>query len=597
MPGGGRPSFPDGSDLEAMKERMNRQREAFFNNAGHQPDSSDPFPEFFSRASPRGFDRPYSPGGFVRPPGQGPPRSFADRFSDMGGFPGNSSNMRTNNHHPHQQGHHPGAQQHHPPTVASSGRGAGDNVCGNSSAFDKCESIPIKVVHSGKPSSHRPYEGASHTTQIPVGPPTHQNLHHGQQHPDSYKQTGSPRLERAHSEPPKAFSQKLHRAQAASPSPHYMTIPEGHDIHMSASSPSVPSNRESAASPTPAGAPPPGGAAPQPPPRRATTVGQHPSAASMQHQQQQQPGSRKSSAEQEQPAVRHIPIVVEGRDEPVYSRRMAGGQDANGGDGVGGGAGPKPKPSDFYPNNVKRVPGGANPGRNASNVKIDVHSKPPQEPTSPLSPPTGPIPMGFVPPQQGPQQQSQSGGQEEPGTQQQPAQEPLSPQPIPSDVPIPMTWRGPEPAAAESSQNPKDETDNTKSDQPASGSQNTSDPQHPQPQQKQDPAIEKLDKVREAVKELSGRIEAFKGGKKDKEYLYLDEMLTRHLVSLDCIEANGRDDIRQMRKDTIKSINRCVSQLDHNSCPEAPPTAAADNNAVIDQLAAKSEGQAVPSQK
>ena len=56
-----------------------------------------------------------------------------------------------------------------------------------------------------------------------------------------------------------------------------------------------------------------GGAAPQPPPRRATTVGQHPSAASMQHQQQQQPGSRKSSAEQDQPAVRHIPIVVEGR--------------------------------------------------------------------------------------------------------------------------------------------------------------------------------------------------------------------------------------------------------------------------------------------
>merc|ERR1711974_157991 len=101
-----------------------------------------------------------------------------------------------------------------------------------------------------------------------------------------------------------------------------------------------------------------------------------------------------------------------------------------------------PKPSDFYPNNVKRVPAGANPGRNASNVKIDVHSKPPQEPTSPLSPPPGPIPMGFSPPQQGPQQQSQAGEQEKPGTAAQ-QQEPLSPQPIPSDVPIPMTWRGP----------------------------------------------------------------------------------------------------------------------------------------------------------
>ena len=52
--GGG---FQDRHDLEAMKERMNREREAFFNNAGggghHHPadsGSADPFGGgFFSR--------------------------------------------------------------------------------------------------------------------------------------------------------------------------------------------------------------------------------------------------------------------------------------------------------------------------------------------------------------------------------------------------------------------------------------------------------------------------------------------------------------------------------------------------------------------
>ena len=104
---------------------------------------------------------------------------------------------------------------------------------------------------------------------------------------------------------------------------------------------------------------------------------------------------------------------------------------------------------------------------------------------------------------------------------------------------------------------------------------------------KPDPAMDQPEKVRQAVKELTSRIEAFKGDKKDKEYLFLDEMLTRHMLSLDCIEANGRDDIRQMRKEAIKSINRCLSQLDHNSS-----AAAANNNAVIDQLVAESEAAA-----
>ena len=232
----------------------------------------------------------------------------------------------------------------------------------------------------------------------------------------------------------------------------------------------------------------------------------------------------------------------------------------------------KPKPSDFYPSNVKRVP------RNATRLDVNTQQGPSQEPTSPLSPPPGdvPIPMGFSPPPLDPTEQQQPA----PGPQ-----EPMSPQPIPSDVPIPMPYC----PVKESSQ--KDEVDtNAPPAAPVdrAAREKSSEPA-PKTAKVPDPAMDQLDKVREAVKELSSRIEAFKGNKKDKEYLFLDEMLTRHLVSLDCIEANGRDDVRQKRKDTIKSINRCLSQLDHNTCQ--PGSEAAENNAVIDQLDAKSEAE------
>ena len=65
------------------------------------------------------------------------------------------------------------------------------------------------------------------------------------------------------------------------------------------------------------------------------------------------------------------------------------------------------------------------------------------------------------------------------------------------------------------------------------------------------------------IEALTKRIDSFQGSKKDKEYLYLDEMLTRHLIAMDSIEPEGRDDIRQLRKESIKSVNRCVSLLEH----------------------------------
>jgi hypothetical protein len=58
------------------------------------------------------------------------------------------------------------------------------------------------------------------------------------------------------------------------------------------------------------------------------------------------------------------------------------------------------------------------------------------------------------------------------------------------------------------------------------------------------------------VNEYSGN------SRKDKGYIYLDEMLTRNLLKLDDIDTEGKDNVRQARKEAIRTIQRCISMLE-----------------------------------
>merc|ERR1712179_793253 len=111
----------------------------------------------------------------------------------------------------------------------------------------------------------------------------------------------------------------------------------------------------------------------------------------------------------------------------------------------------------------------------------------------------------------------------------------------------------------------------------------TPQPSNEQPSVAINPKVVKLDKIKEEVDVLMEKISNFSGTKKDKEYLYLDEMLTRHLIALDGIEPEGQTEIRQMRKESIKSVNRCLSLLDH----KVTDGNADENNQILSDLAAK----------
>ncbi len=299
----------------------------------------------------------------------------------------------------------------------------------------------------------------------------------------------------------------------------------------------------------------------------------------------------------------------------------------------GGGFRGNKKPSDFYPEGVKRVPRPEQEGvqhpshqhhQSESRQRPDLpgvadfaggRKDVVEDPTSPLSPPPGPIPMGCSP--------SHLNVNKVVGRDQEQQEEPTSPMPAPPGaIPMPCSpdllkqseHEGGEPAGGH------DVADNSGKDTEAAeraeqhqqevheipvsseGGEGSDHPQEQQGQAKRKPSREevslnKMQKVKDEVGKLVERINNFRGDKKDREYLYLDEMLTRHLLSLDGVDTCGKDEIRQMRKESIRTINRCLSMLDSKArgtevkADGKDSTDASLNNTVLDQLAEQSKGK------
>lgn len=244
-----------------------------------------------------------------------------------------------------------------------------------------------------------------------------------------------------------------------------------------------------------------------------------------------QPQQSAQPAHSTQPTVRHIPIFVEGRDEPVIN--MNKDPSANFAETRA-----TPPKEEFYQNQEMPQPFHPTPhfnrafgspfkgfgGRpNASaftpNKAFTQAREPPQQHTFK---PCAPQPQ-HPPPQQ---------------QQQAPPQQQQQPPPPPEQ-------------------------------------------QRPPPQQPclNDPII-KIQLIQKDVLELMTSVENFTGqSKKDKEYIYLDEMLTRNLIKLDDIETEGKENIRLARKEAIKCIQKCITVLE----------ATAESNAEKEATKAKME--------
>ncbi|KAG8212730.1 hypothetical protein J437_LFUL019661 [Ladona fulva] len=188
--------------------------------------------------------------------------------------------------------------------------------------------------------------------------------------------------------------------------------------------------------------------------------------------------------------VRHIPIFVEGRDQPVLSKHRDGTHSFASSQSSSGFGQPS------YSYSYAQAP----PGHHSTAFASSHASS---------SPPTQRRSQTSFPQASKPQPQSQP----------QPA--PHEPKPTPAKQP---------PAPAK-------------------------------PALPKDP-IAKVQAIQAEVNELKELIDKFSGSRTDKEYIYLDEMLTRNLIKLDDIETEGKENIRLARKEAIRSIQRCISLLE-----------------------------------
>lgn len=88
--------------------------------------------------------------------------------------------------------------------------------------------------------------------------------------------------------------------------------------------------------------------------------------------------------------------------------------------------------------------------------------------------------------------------------------------------------------------------------------------EHPQPQSNPDyDSIVKIQNIQRDVLALMDQVERFNGNtRKDRQYMYLDEMLTQNLLKLDTIDTDGKENIKQARREAIKCINTCIAVLE-----------------------------------
>ncbi|XP_013143403.1 PREDICTED: BAG domain-containing protein Samui isoform X2 [Papilio polytes] len=279
-----------------------------------------------------------------------------------------------------------------------------------------------------------------------------------------------------------------------------------------------------------------------PPDNRTTGLSNANKMSGQNHQEQ----SHNPHSEQ-QSNVRHIPIFVEGRDEPVINKSVD--HATNFGDTKPAYA-PPPQP------HIDRDQYFADDG------PVNFHAPPNFSRAfgTPFNKGFRQGPQPFVQQKVYPQTAFTRGAS--PHRSQSPKPQ-MPPEEHYVKVPVHHEQTAPRaetPSRAQQKQPPRQSTPPAQPSQPPH--QHTPPPQtKPQPPPANDPKTQIL-AIQTDVLNLMSDVENFTGTKKDKKYLYLDEMLTRNLIKLDNIETEGKENIRQARKEAIRCIQKCIAVLE-----------------------------------
>jgi BCL2-associated athanogene 3 len=78
--------------------------------------------------------------------------------------------------------------------------------------------------------------------------------------------------------------------------------------------------------------------------------------------------------------------------------------------------------------------------------------------------------------------------------------------------------------------------------------------------------MEAVRSILNETNKLAAAVDNFPGGSKtSREYLYLEEMLTRLLIRLDGVDTGGSDEVRNYRRQAVKSVQSVLEQLERKA--------------------------------
>ncbi|XP_069755972.1 BAG family molecular chaperone regulator 3 isoform X1 [Narcine bancroftii] len=79
------------------------------------------------------------------------------------------------------------------------------------------------------------------------------------------------------------------------------------------------------------------------------------------------------------------------------------------------------------------------------------------------------------------------------------------------------------------------------------------------------PGLIKVEKILQKVQRLEEDVSLFEGTGTDKHYLLIEELLTKELLALDSVDPEGRDDVRQARRDGVKKVQNLLERLEQKA--------------------------------
>lgn len=281
--------------------------------------------------------------------------------------------------------------------------------------------------------------------------------------------------------------------------------------------------------------------------------------------------SQQEQPPQSQPSVRHIPIFVEGRSEPLLNK-VPETQHSNNSSTSSMPEPPKMEmpsynSSDFFKHGSIFDRARDFPVRTTFTNSSPFNKNRPARESSPART----VPIFTEDPLKHPPQQQQPRGSS-----------------IPRQTPSPPTTaQQQQQYQQQQAQRYQQYQQEQAAKQPASASQEDQTDSRPKPAPAANDPILKIQKIQRDVLDIFDKVEHFQGGKegkKDKMYIYLDEMLTQNLLKLDSIDAEDQPQIKSARKEAIKSINHCIAVLE----------AKAEAGAAVAQQSNSSNAEKVP---